>query len=59
MSFDQALELAFAANPDVQPQLIASGTLVVIETCGWRMPGERGWQFVSDTTASIYLGIIY
>ncbi len=59
MSFDQALEVAFATNPDIQPQLEASGTLLIIETCGWRMPGEQGWQFVSDTTASIYLGIIY
>jgi len=58
MPFDQALQMAFSTNSSVQQRIKEAGTLLVIETCGWRMPGEEGWQFVSDTTASIYLGIL-
>lgn len=58
LPFDQALEMAFTENAAIQEQIVTGGTLLVIETCGWRMPGEEGWQHVSDTTASIYLGII-
>ena len=59
LSFNQALDMVFAANPGIQKQLEGSRTLLVIETCGWRMPGEQGWQFVNDTSASIYLGILF
>ena len=46
--YDQSLlGLADSAQP-----------LLVFETCGWRMPGEVGGKGVTDTTASVYLGVI-
>ncbi len=33
--------------------------LLVFETCGWRMPGEPIGRGVTDTTASVYLGVIH
>jgi hypothetical protein len=32
--------------------------LLVIETCGWRLPGEPRYSGLSDTSGSIYLGIM-
>lgn len=55
---DQALDLLFdqdAAMPDsIQP----GKPILIIETCGWRMPGEPGGEAVTDTTASIYIGVL-
>ncbi len=33
--------------------------ILVLETCGWKMPGEPGSADVSDTTGSVYLSIIH
>jgi hypothetical protein len=32
--------------------------LLVFETCGWKMPGEPLGRGATDTTASVYLGVI-
>jgi len=32
--------------------------ILVLETCGWKMPGEPGSELVADTTGSVYLSII-
>jgi len=52
--------LAYAAkfNPDLQPYIHPTSPIIVLETCGWRMPGERSSSNVSDTSASIYLIIL-
>jgi hypothetical protein len=53
---DRAVEMGLAAagNPDYDTRK----PLLVIETCGWRMPGEPGGAAVSDTTGSVYLVIL-
>ncbi len=58
LPYDQALATAFAKNPDSLERIQSGQTTLVIETCGWRMPGEPGNWLVADTTASIYLGVI-
>ena len=50
LPFATALDPGLAADPNL-PQL-------VIETCGWRIAGERGAAKVPNTSASIYLGLI-
>jgi len=52
--------LAYAAqfDPDLQPFINPISPIIVLETCGWRMPGERTSPNVSDTSASIYLIIL-
>jgi len=58
LPYDQALSTAFANDLDSLERIQSGQTTLVIETCGWRMPGEPGNWLVTDTTASIYLGVI-
>lgn len=58
LPYDQALKSAFESGPDSLEQVQPGQTMLVIETCGWRMPGEAGNWLVTDTTASIYLTVI-
>lgn len=58
LPYDQALASAFEYDPDSMEQIQSPKTTLVIETCGWRMPGEAGNWLVADTTASIYLAVI-
>ncbi|HWQ04603.1 MAG TPA: hypothetical protein VN452_04535 [Longilinea sp.] len=55
LPYDQALATAFENDPDSMVQIQSGKTTLIIETCGWSMPGEPGNWFVADTTASIYL----
>jgi hypothetical protein len=50
LPFATTLDPRLAADPNLQQ--------LVIETCGWRIPGERGAAKVPSTSASIYLGVI-
>lgn len=54
----QALQFAASLYPDLGVWLDSGQTLLVIETCGWRMTGERRAPGTTDTSASIYLLII-
>jgi hypothetical protein len=56
--FDEALEAAADKSPDLQAALDSGEPLLIIEICGWQIPGEALAPEVSPTTASIYLGVI-
>ena len=58
LPYDQALATTIANDTVSLEQIESSKTTLIIETCGWRMPGEPGNWLVTDTTASIYLGVI-
>lgn len=49
--------LAYAAqqNPELLPYVHPDEPLILLETCGWRMPGENLPPGLPDTSASIYL----
>lgn len=55
----EILAVAADINPEVSDLVYPAGPQIVIETCGWKMPGEPGSEKVTDTTGSIYLGIIH
>lgn len=52
--------LSFASNvdPSMEPFIHPSVPQLVFETCGWRIPEEPITSGISDTSASIYLGVI-
>ncbi len=52
--------LAFAAHLDegLVPLMASGEPLLIFETCGWRVPGERRAGKVPISSASIYLGVI-
>jgi hypothetical protein len=55
---EQALENAAGYAPDLDRIISAELPLIVFETCGWEMPGEDWAAGVTQTSASIYLGVI-
>lgn len=55
---DHALNFVSEDLSALLPQIQPGNALLVIETCGWRMPGEIGGELVTDTTASIYIGLL-
>jgi len=52
--------LFFASTIDDSLRAPARGSwpMLVFETCGWKVPGEPWARGVTNTTASIYLGVI-
>ena len=54
----QALRLAADLNPSLSSYVRPDQPQLVIETCGWRMPGEPAPSGLSPTTSSVYLGVI-
>jgi hypothetical protein len=52
--------LSFAARYDtgIVNWIFPEQPIIVLETCGWKMPGEPGAEGLSDTTGSIYLAVI-
>lgn len=58
LPLEQALALAAELQPDLASLLESGEPLLVLETCGWRMPGEPWPGGLSDTSASIYLVVI-
>ncbi len=54
----EALAFAAQVNPDLLPYVHPNHPLIVLETCGWRMPGEPNNDGLPDTSASIYLLVI-
>jgi hypothetical protein len=59
LPLEQALALAAELEPDLTPLLESGEPLLVLETCGWRMPGEPWPGGLSDTSSSIYLFVIH
>ncbi len=58
LPLEQALALAADLEPDLAAVLASGEPLLVLETCGWRMPGEPWPAGLSSTSASIYLVVI-
>jgi hypothetical protein len=50
--------LDFAVELNVLYPEVLKQDLLVIETCGWRLPGETRYSGLSDTSGSIYLGLV-
>jgi hypothetical protein len=57
-SIPQALAFAAHLDEDLTPALASGEPLLIFETCGWRVPGERRADRVPLSSASIYLGVI-
>jgi hypothetical protein len=57
-SLAEILSLAAELDPQISELVYPEQPQIVLETCGWKMPGEAGAAQVSDTTGSVYLGII-
>jgi hypothetical protein len=57
-SMDAALPFATVLDPALSLAADPSRPLLVFETCGWRISGERGAGKAPATSASIYLGVI-
>lgn len=55
LPLEEALALLLEMDPDISNQFKPATPLIVLETCGWRMPGEAGGELVAETSASIYL----
>ncbi len=54
----EAIEFAAHLDPDFLPAPEPGRPLLLVETCGWRIPGERSADKVPATSASIYLAVI-
>jgi hypothetical protein len=54
----ETLLFASAIDQSLLGLALSDLPLLVIETCGWKMPGEPWARGVTSTTASIYLGVI-
>ena len=57
-ALSEILRVAADLNPEISHLVNPELPQIVLETCGWKMPGEEGSARVSDTTGSVYLGII-
>ena len=55
---EQALDYAASFDETLLPTALANQPLIVLETCGWKMPGEPWAKDVTATTGSIYLGVL-
>ncbi len=55
---EQALAYAASFDETLLPAILADQPLIILETCGWKMPGEPWAKDVTATTGSIYLGVI-
>jgi hypothetical protein len=60
--FDTPLEDTLNFSSQIAPELLPvshpTQPILVFETCGWRIPGQPWFPGTSDTTASVYLGVI-
>jgi hypothetical protein len=57
-SFADGLRLAAQLNPSLTGAVYPALPQIVLETCGWRIPGEDLAPGSTSTAASIYLGVI-
>ena len=57
-SIPEALTFAAHLDEDLILPISSGERLLIFETCGWRVPGERRAARVPISSASIYLGVI-
>ncbi len=57
-SLSAAIGQAAGQDPSLAAYLSPDSPLLVFETCGWRIPGEAQARGATDTSASVYLGVI-
>ena len=57
-SIPEALTFAAHLDEDLILPISSGERLLIFETCGWRVPGERRAARVPLSSASIYLGVI-
>lgn len=55
---ESALDTASGVDASLSGFIESSQPILVFETCGWRMTGERWTRGITSTSASIYLGVI-
>lgn len=55
---DQALAYAARFDPSILAFINSAEPLLILETCGWKMSGERLAPGTTDTSASIYVVVI-
>jgi len=53
-----AFGLAAEINSSLQPYLNSSQPLIVFETCGWRVAGEKSAPGLGSTRSAVYIGVI-
>jgi len=58
LPLEQVLDYAASFDETLIPPNLNDQPLIVLETCGWKMPGEPWAKDVTSTTGSIYLGVI-
>ena len=57
-SAEQAMRLAASVDADLESYTHPDGPILVFETCGWKLAGEPWAPGVTNTTGSVYLGVI-
>jgi hypothetical protein len=55
---ENILDFAMRLDPELEKSIRPSIPIIIIETCGWKMPGEPKGPGISDTTGSVYMSII-
>ena len=58
LPIEQAFNFAAQLDPTLLTALESNSELLVIETCGWKIPGEQTKRGLPNTSSSIYIGII-
>jgi hypothetical protein len=57
-SIEQGMAIAAAVNPSLEGYLNPDSPILVVETCGWKHPGEPWAPGVTSTTGSVYVSVI-
>jgi hypothetical protein len=55
---ETALDFSAQVAPELQPVNHSAQPIIVFETCGWRLPGQPWFPGTTDTSASVYLGVL-
>lgn len=55
---EDTLDFSSQITPELLPMSHPTQPILVFETCGWRIPGQPWFPGTSDTSASVYLGVI-
>jgi hypothetical protein len=55
---ENTLDFSAQVAPELQPINQSTQSMIIFETCGWRVAGQPGFPDTTDTSASVYLGLI-
>jgi hypothetical protein len=55
---ETTLDFSAQVASELQPVTHSTQPIIVFETCGWRVPGQPWFPGTTDTSASVYLGVI-